>query len=152
MAKKQPKTEDLQIQISELTEALQRERADAINIRRRYDEQVASLKSTVKAQVISELLPAIDNLERALKHAPKDIAQHDYVKGVAGVVKQFESTLKNLGVKRIKTLGEEFNPNLHEAVSVEEGDGKKEIVCEELQPGYILGEEVIRHATVKVKR
>lgn len=150
MPKKPKNIVELEQKIGELTEALQRERADAINIRRLHNDQIASLRSSVKAGVISELLPAIDNLERALKHTPKDIANHDYVKGVSGVVKQFEKTLRDLGVNRIKTVGEPFDPNLHEAVSVE-GSGPKEIVSQELQAGYILGDEVIRHAMVKVQ-
>lgn len=144
--------EELAREVSELTEALQRERADVINVRRRHDEQMASLRNVVKASVVRELLPAIDNLERALKHVPKDIAGHDYVKGVSGVVKQFERALKDLGVVKIHTVGEPFDTTLHEAVSMEEGGkGKTEVVSEELQPGYILGDEVIRHAMVKVK-
>jgi molecular chaperone GrpE len=141
----------LEVQIKELTEALQRERADAMNIRRRHDEQMSSLRDYAKAGVIRELLPAIDNLERALKHTPKDLADHDYVKGVQGVIKQFEKVLKHIGVERIKTVGEEFDPKYHEAVSMEHGEGSKEVVSEELQAGYKLGDEVIRHAMVKVK-
>src|SRR3954463_15357625 len=94
MPKKQaPTTEELLVHIDQLTEALQRERADVINVRRRHDEQVASLKTMVTASVVRELLPVIDNFERALKHIPKDIAEHDYIKGVGGVVKQFEKVL-----------------------------------------------------------
>lgn len=154
---KKAKSEDRQIaeelarEVAELTESLQRERADAMNIRRRYEEQLSSLRSSVKAGVINDLLPAIDNLERALKHAPKDIEGHDYVKGVSGVVKQFEKALTDIGVEKIKTVGEHFDPELHEAVSAE-GDGDQEVVSEELQPGYILGDQVIRHAMVKVKK
>lgn len=150
MSKKPKAVIELEQKVGELTEALQRERADAINIRRRNEEQIASLRSSVRASVVSDFLPAIDNLERALKHIPKDIAEHDYVKGVSGVVKQFEKTLSDLGVTKIKTVGEPFDPGLHEAVSVE-GEGSKEIVSEELQAGYILGDEVIRHAMVKVQ-
>lgn len=141
----------LEAQVKELTEALQRERADAMNIRRRHEEQMSSLRDFAKASVIRELLPAIDNLERALKHAPKDLADHDYVKGVQGVIKQFEKALKDIGVERVKTVGEEFDPRYHEAVSMEHGEGSKEVVSEELQAGYKLGDEVIRHAMVKVK-
>lgn len=137
--------------IEELTDALQRERADVINIRRRHDDQMSSLRNVAKAGVIRELLPAIDNLERGLKHIPKDIESHDYVKGIQAVVKRFEKTLKDIGVTRIKTVGEEFDPKYHEAISMEDGDGTREVVCEELQSGYILGDEVIRHAMVKVK-
>lgn len=141
----------LQQQVADLTDALQRERADATNIRRRHDEQISRLKTTIKASVVADLLPVIDNFERALKHVPEDLAENDYVKGVQGVVKQFEKTLTDIGVARIKTVGEEFNPHLHEAISMEEGEGDKEVVSEELQSGYQLGDEVIRHAMVRVK-
>lgn len=143
--------EQLATQVTELTEALQRERADATNIRRRHDEQIAGLKSMVKAGVIRDLLPVIDNLERALKHVPEELEANDYVKGVQGVVKQFEKTLTDLGVERIKTVGELFDPKYHEAISMEDGDGATEVVSEELQSGYKIGEEVIRHAMVRVK-
>lgn len=138
-------------QIDELTEALQRERADAVNLRRRYEEQIASLQTLAKASVVRDLLPVIDNFERALKHVPEDLAGNDYVKGIENIVKQFERALEQLGVKKIKTVGEPFNPHLHEAISLEEGDGGQEVVCEELQPGYVLGDEVLRHAMVRVR-
>ena len=140
----------LQQKIEELTEALQRERADAVNLRRRHDEEIAKLRSSVKASVVADLLPVIDNFERALKHVPKELENNDYVKGVQGVVKQFEKTLATIGVERIKTVGESFDPHYHEAVSAEEGDGGPEVVSEELQAGYRPGDEVIRHAMVKV--
>lgn len=143
--------EALARQAAELTEALQRERADVINVRRRHDEQVAALKSMVKANVVRDLLPVVDNFERALKHVPKELEGNDYIKGVQGVVKQFEKTLSELGVQRIKTVGEIFDPKYHEAVSMEEGDGTVERVSEELQAGYQLGDEIIRHAMVRVR-
>jgi len=138
-------------QIDDLTAGLQRERADAVNLRRRYDEQLAGLRVTAKAAVLRDLLPVIDNFERALKHVPADLKDHDFVKGVQGVVKQFEKTLADLGVEKIKTVGEPFDPNLHEAVSMEDGDGDQEIVSEELQSGYSMGDEVLRHAMVRVR-
>jgi molecular chaperone GrpE len=145
------KVEELEQKIEELTNALQRERADSINLRRRVEEDRSKLADVYKSSVVRDLLPAIDNLERALKHAPKDLKDHDYVKGVQGVVKQFDKALEELGVKKIKTVGEEFNPRYHEAVGVEDGDGDIEVVCEELQAGYQLGNEIIRHAFVRVK-
>jgi molecular chaperone GrpE len=138
-------------QVVDLTEALQRERADAMNIRRRHEEQLANLKNTVKASIIRDLLPVIDNFERALKHVPKDLAGNDYIKGIQAVVKQFEKTLADMGVARIATVGQPFDPRYHEAVSMEEGDGSNEVVSEELQAGYRLGDEVIRHAMVRVR-
>jgi molecular chaperone GrpE len=146
------KQNDTQLkQITDLTEALQRERADAVNIRRQHETQMINLRTMVKASVVTELLPVIDNFERALKHVPKDLADNDYVKGVNGIVKQFEKTLEDMGVERIKTVGEHFDPKLHEAVSMEEGDGDHEIVSEELQSGYAIGDDIIRHAMVRVK-
>jgi molecular chaperone GrpE len=142
---------ELDAQIAQLTEALQRERADAVNLRRRHDEDMANLRLRVKATVVKDLLPIIDNFERALKHVPEDLADNDYVKGVQGVVKQCEKTLADMGVERIKTVGESFNPELHDAVSAEEGDGDTEVVSEELQAGYKIGNDVIRHAMVRVK-
>ncbi len=150
---KKPTIADLQQQIADLTDALQRERADVSNVRRQHDAQLATLKNHVKAGVITDLLPVIDNFERALKHVPKDLDGNDFVKGVQGVVKQFESTLASMGVERIKTVGELFNPVYHEAVTMDDTGHQQgvEIVCEELQPGYRLGDDVIRHAMVKVK-
>lgn len=144
-------TARLETQIAELTAALQRERADAINLRRRSDEQLASVRTSVKSHVVAELLPVIDNFERALKHVPKELEANDYVKGVQGVVRQFEKTLEDMGVVRIATVGTEFDPRFHEAVSMEEGDGQKEVVSEELQAGYRIGDDVIRHAMVRVR-
>lgn len=142
----------LERQIGELTEALQRERADATNIRRRHEEQVSGMRNVVKANVVRDLLPVIDNFDRALKHVPAELEGNDYIKGVQGVVKQFEKTLESMGVERIATVDQPFDPRYHEAVQMDEGGGgTQEVVSEELQSGYRLGEEVIRHAMVKVK-
>ena len=149
---KKPTLADLQQQVTELTQALQRERADSLNLRRRAEEERAGMSNYYKAAIVRELLPAVDNMERALIHAPKDLKGHDYVKGVQGVIKQFETCFKQLGVERIKTIGEHFDPHLHEAVHVDDGDGENEVITEELQPGYKIGDEVIRHAIVKVKK
>lgn len=148
---KKPTVEELEAKIAELTEALQRERADVINVRRRHEEQTANLRNVIKANVVRDLLPVIDNFERALKHVPDELKKNDYIKGVQGIVKQFEQTLEDLGVSRIKTVGEIFDPVLHEAVSMEEGSGATEVVSEELQSGYRFGDEIIRHAMVRVK-
>jgi molecular chaperone GrpE len=149
---KKPTAVDLQKQIDDLTAALQRERADATNLRRRHDEQITNLRGTAKSTVLRELLPVIDNFERSLKHTPEDLAHNDYIKGVQNIIKQFEKILEHLGVQKIKTVGEPFNPHLHEAVSMEDGEGDQEIVSEELQSGYRLGDEVLRHAMVRVRQ
>ena len=155
MTKKQLDYQEIAEQLAQenaqLNEALLRERADAANVRRRAEEERLKMGGFYKASVISELLPVVDNFERALKHVPKELETNDYIKGIQGVVKKFEQTLEKLGLQRIKTVGELFDPNLHEAVSAEEGDGDQEIVTEELQSGWTLGDEVLRHAMVRVK-
>ena len=162
--KKNTSSLELDQKIAELTNALQRERADAMNVRRRSEEERAKMAGFYKSLVVRELLPTIDNFERALKHAPV-VQKHEsgsmnheeikklleWVEGVKKIVSSFEAVLAKIGVQRIKTVGEPFDPNLHEAISMEEGDGTEEVVSEELQSGYILGDEVIRHAMVKVK-
>lgn len=154
MAKSSSKTSQakLQAELKELTDALKRERADAINLRRRHDNDIASLRARVKASVVADLLPVIDNFELALRHTPKELESTGYVKGIEAIVRQFEQTIKDLGVERIKTVGEPFDPRLHEAVSVDEGEGEgQHIISEEIKSGYMIGPDVIRHALVKVK-
>jgi len=158
MPKKESKVESrklkvakLEQQVVQLNEALLRERADAANVRKRAENEKAKLGGFYKSLVIKELLPTIDNFERALKAIPKELEGNDYIKGIEGIVKQFAETLTKLGVERIKTIGEHFDPELHEAVTMEEGDGKYETVSEELQSGYKMGNEILRHAMVRVK-
>lgn len=149
--------EELNQQIAELTDALQRERADALNVRRRAEEDRIKMSGYFKSTVIKDLLPFIDNFERALNQVPisdqttLDKPMEDWLKGLNGVNKQLWQALESIGVKKIKTVGEEFNPKYHEAVQMDEsGDGTKEMVSEEFTSGYSLDDEVIRHAMVKV--
>ncbi len=144
--------DDTQARILELTEALKRERADSINMRRQHDAAIAGIRELSISKVVRELLPAIDNLERALKHIPPELKDHDYIKGIQAVVKQFDKDFNALGVERIKTVGEEFDPRVHEAVHLDDSNGgEREIVSEELQSGYKIGDDVIRHAMVNVR-
>lgn len=139
--------------VEELTADLQRVQADFVNYKRREAENDALKRMQAKADVIKGLMPFIDNIERALAHVPKDLEGHEYVKGVSGVAKQLQDFLEKLGIEKVKTVGEEFNPELMDAVAMEDGDGDKEIVAEELQSGYTLGDGiVIRHAMVKVRK
>jgi molecular chaperone GrpE len=145
--------EQLAKEVAELNEQLVRERADAMNIRRRAEDEKAKLGGFYKSLVVRELLPFIDNLERALVHEPKAESTEwsEWYKGIVNVKKQLDDTLTKLNVQRIKTVGEKFDPTFHEAVTMEEGDGTEEIVSEELQAGYMVGDEVVRHAMVRVK-
>ncbi len=138
-------------QVASLTDALQRERADSLNLRRRHEQEIASLRDYIKVDVIKDLLPVIDNFERSVKHIPDDLKDNDYIMGIKSILNQFEKVIKDLGVDKIETVGKIFDPSVHEAVSMEDGDGEHEIVVEELQSGYKIGDQVIRHAIVKVK-
>lgn len=140
----------LEQHIKDLTEALQRERADAENIRRRAEEDKLKLAGYFKGEVVRQLLPFIDNFDRALKHAPKHKETEEWLKGLSSIEKQLIQTLESMGVKRISTVGHPFDPRLHEAIQSDEGRGTKEVVVEEYTPGYIMGDEVLRHAIVKV--
>jgi molecular chaperone GrpE len=139
-------------QLVELEADLKRVQADFLNYKRRTDADRGEMITMAKQVVITELLPVLDNISRALTHLPEDLADNDWAKGVAQVGKQAEDTLRNLGVERIETVGQPFDPNLHEAISMEDGEGETEIVTEELQSGYRIGDRVIRHAMVKVAR
>ena len=99
-AKVNPEIEKLLLHVAELTNALQHERADATNIRRQHDEQVANLRTIVKSNVVKDLLPVVDNFELSLKHLPKDLENNDYIKGIQNIVKQFEKTLSDIGVEQ----------------------------------------------------
>src|SRR5579871_5157251 len=94
---KNPELEALQVQISELTLALQRERADAVNVRRRAEEDRLKMASYFKASVVKELLPFVDNFDRALAHAPKeqDKQYEDWLKGLGSIYKQLMQSLES---------------------------------------------------------
>ena len=149
---KSKKQLELEQQVGELTADLQRIQADFVNYKRRAEEDQTRAVSIGREGAITALLPTIDNIERALTHAPEDLVEHDYIKALQSVAKQLEKDLSAMGVIKITTVGEEFNPETMEAVMMEDGDGEKEIVVEEMQGGYILGDSVIRHAMVKVAR
>lgn len=148
-----PEIIELQQKVGELTDALQRERADAINVRRRAEEDRVKMASYFKSMVVKELLPFIDNFDRAIIHMPKveDKVTQDWLHGLEGIKKQLIHTLESLGVKKIKTVGEVFDPRYHEAVQMDaSGSGSSEVVTEEFSPGYIMDNEVLRHAMVRV--
>jgi len=145
------KSDEVKAKITELEEDLKRAQADMFNIRRRADEDRVKIGTFTKTEVIKELLPVIDNLDRAIAATPSDLEKTDYVKGLLAVQKQLQVALVGLGIKRIKTVGEVFDPHTMEAVSVV-GDGSKEVVIEELQAGYMLADYSLRHATVKIQK
>ena len=107
-----------------------------------------------RTKAVLNLLPAIDTIERAIAHIPEDIAEHQWVKGVEGLIKQLDKSLAQLKLQRIMAQkGTLFDPELHQAIQFDEtAEGEKEVIAEELQPGYMLDGRVIRPAMVKVTR
>lgn len=138
---------------TELTADLQRMRADFENYRKQVDNDKVRLSELTKAATIMKLLPIIDTIERAAEHMPEDLADNKWAQGVAGLVKNLEKALGELQLSRIQAApGTAFDPNLHEAVMMDEADGEHEVVAEELRAGYKLGDQVIRPSMVKVTR
>jgi grpE len=151
---KHKKTDDLQRTIDELTLDLQRTRADFENYRKRVEAEKQSAHSMGQAKSVMKLLPVIDTIERAITNVPEELADNAWAKGVAGLGKQLDKQLKEIGLEKIDAKpGTSFNPELHQAVQFdEEADGDKEVVAEELRAGYTLDGTVIRDAMVKVTR
>jgi len=142
---------ELELKIAELTEALQRERADAQNLIRRAEADKLKWASFYKAQVIKELLPTLDAAEKALELASKEKLDKTS-EGLVAVLTKLKKSLDSLGVEKIEAEGKKFDENLHEAISVDSSDGEKGIITKEMQAGYRLGDEVLRHSMVIVRR
>ncbi len=142
---------ELELKINELTEALQRERADAQNLARRAEQDKLRWASFYKAQVVKELLPTLDAAEKAVEHAEgKNLGKE--AEGMVSVLNKLKKTLEGLGLEKIEAEGKKFNEDLHEAISIDQTDGEKDIVTKEMQAGYRLGDEVLRHSMVVVRR
>lgn len=143
-AAKPSETDQLQAQIVELTNDLQRTRADFENFRKQVEAQKAMVAATTKDATVMKFLPLVDDFSRALQTYPEQLAP---------LAKSFEKTLAGLDLAVINSEpGIEFDPDYHEAVSVEDGDGETEVIAETLRPGYVYDGDVIRPAMVKVKR
>lgn len=151
---KSKKQEELETTIAELTEDLQRTRADFENYRKRSEADKAATYQHGQSAAILKLLPVIDTIERAVAYLPEELADNKWAQGIAGLVKNLEKSLDSLNLKRIDAKeGADFNPDFHEAIQFdEEADGDKEVVAEELQAGYTLSGQPIRHAMVKVTK
>ncbi len=151
---KTKKVEELEQQIADLTNDLQRTRADFENYRKRSEGDKAATYQHGQSAAILKLLPVIDNIERAVAYTPDDLKDNKWAQGIASLVKNLEKSLEGLNLKRIAaSQGSEFNPDLHEAIQFDEdAEGDKEVIAEELQAGYILNGQPIRHAMVKVTR
>ena len=149
--KRTKKEEQLETQVAELTADLQRLRADFENYLKRVESEKDSVRQLASAAVIMKLLPIIDTIERAAGHIPDELVDNAWVKGVAGLGKNLEKMLDDLQLTRIiATPGTPFDPHLHEAVMMLDGEGDHEVVAEELRAGFVLAGQAIRPAMVKV--
>ena len=138
-------------EVAELKEQLLRVHADFDNFKRRTQEERAELFDTARAEMALKLMPVIDNFDRAAEHVPEPIQKDPWYAGIEGIRKQFNDLLAELGIERIKSVGEEFDPNRHEAISHEPSDEHdKDTISEEFEAGYALGDSVIRPAKVNV--
>ncbi len=125
--------------------------ADFANYRRRHEEDKARLMQFATQEIILKILPVIDNFERALESAEQNHNFDSLVEGVRLTIKQLRDILEQEGVKQIESVGQEFDPTMHEAVMrVETEEYPENTVIEELQSGYTQGDRVIRPARVKV--
>lgn len=151
---KSKKQQELEQQVGELTADLKRVRADFENYRKRVDEEKSAARVIGAEKATIEMLPVVDNIERAIGHTPQDIRDHAWVKGVNKLASQLDKTLQKLGVSRIDSKpGTTFNPELHQAIQMnEDAEGDSEVIESELQAGYTLHGRVIRHAMVRVTR
>lgn len=122
--------------------------AEFDNLKKRSAKERENLYGSIMGDVISSLLPVLDNLEKAVMAETKD---EEYKKGIELVLKQFKDVLSANGVKEIEAVGQPFDPELHEAVSMiqDENLGEK-IVAQEYRKGYMIGNKVIRHSMVVV--
>jgi molecular chaperone GrpE len=142
--------EDLRRERDSLQDRLLRTAAEFDNYRKRMDRERRELADYTAGEVISELLPIIDNLERALQAAAEDDPLR---KGVELTHRQMLDLLRKRGVKPIEALGADFDPNFHQAVIHEESTEHREgEVMAELQRGYVVGDRLLRPAMVKVAK
>ena len=135
-------------ELEEMTDRYKRLMAEFDNFKKRSSKERESLYNSLMSDIITSILPVVDNLEKAAAAPTED---ENYKQGVEMVHKQLIDTLSGLGVEEIKTVGETFNPEYHEAVSSVEDEtlGEKEIK-EEFRKGYKIGTKVIRHSMVVV--
>lgn len=138
-------------EVVELTNDLKRVQAEFLNFKRRAEEERTELLDFAKNRVVREFLAVRDNFDRELANRPKNV-DPKWAESIDAIRKQFDSVLTGLGVERFKSEGTVFDPHLHEAVQMDDSGGTHEVVTEELQPGYKLGNKILRHAIVKVGR
>ncbi len=150
-AKLDKKAQGYKEQIEQLEDKVKRQLAEFENFRNRTEKEKHAMFETGAKSVIEKILPVVDNFERGLATVPEDKKEDPFVDGMERIYKQFLTELENIGVKPIEAVGQEFDPNLHNAVmQVESGDYESGVVAQELQKGYTYRESVVRHSMVAV--
>src|SRR3972149_5203753 len=143
------KLEESESRASEYKDGWMRSQAEFQNYRKRIERDNEMMYSSMKGDIIRKVLPALDDLERALQNRPSDSGA--WVSGIELIQKKLVSILEIEGVKKIEAQGVAFDPNFHEAISHESADGfESGHVIAVVQNGYMLGERVIRPALVRV--
>ena len=126
----------------------QRAQADFINYKRRIEQERREFNSYANTNLVLSILPVLDDLERAIGAMPEEIAQSEWGEGIRLVEQKFKTILQGQGVIPMISVGEVFDPNIHEALRQDKG--KEGIILDEFQRGYMMGERVIRPAKVVV--
>ena len=135
----------------DLTDRLKRQMAEFENFRKRTEKEKSQMYDMGASAILEKILPVIDNFERGLAAVPEEDKNNGFVEGMDKIYKQMMTVLTEVGVTPIEAAGQEFDPNLHNAVMhVEDEELGENVVAEELQKGYKYKENVIRHSMVKV--
>ena len=138
-------------ELNALKDRYMRTLAEYENYRKRTEKEKADIYTYAVKDVMTKMLPILDNLERGLAVIPEESKADPVAEGMDKICKQFQKTLQDIGVKPIEAEGKEFDPNLHNAVMhVEDENLGENVVAEELQKGYTYKESVVRHSMVKV--
>ena len=149
--KKKEKKDKKDEQIAELTDKVKRQLAEFENFRNRTEKEKSQMYMVGARDVIEKLLPVVDNFERGLKSIPEDQKDGPVASGMEMIYKQLITVLTDLGVTPIEAVGQEFDPNFHNAVMhAEDEDLGENTVSEEFQKGYKYKDAVLRHSMVKV--
>ena len=137
--------------IEELTDRLTRQMAEFDNFRKRTEKEKSQMYEIGAKDIIEKILPVVDNFERGLAAVAEDDKEDPFVQGMDKIYKQLMTTLDGIGVKPIEAVGQEFNPDFHNAVMHEENEEAGEnTITEEFQKGYMYRDSVVRHSMVKV--
>ncbi len=145
------KTEELKEQIDQLQDKCMRQMAEFENFRKRSEKEKSAMFETGAKSVIEKILPVVDNFERGLAAIPEEEKGSPFADGMNMIYRQLMTELDNMGVKPIEAVGQEFNPDLHNAVmQVESQEFESGVIAQELQKGYTYHDSVVRHSMVAV--